>query len=77
MEYASGVVAAPTSPIPPALASGAISKNGTAVEMTLDPSLGSGGSWANKLEAKIIKTNDKTSLFLICNIRKILMVTTK
>ena len=31
MELISGVVAAPTSPIDPALASGAINKNGTAV----------------------------------------------
>jgi hypothetical protein len=66
------VVAAPASPIPPALASGAISKKGTAVDITRDPSVGSGGNWANKRETRIKKPNVKTSLLLIFNIRKIL-----
>jgi len=70
MEYTSGAVAAPVFAIPPALASGAIVKNGTEVVMILDPSEGSDGSCANKSETINVQTNKKTSLFLICRIPK-------
>jgi hypothetical protein len=68
MEYTSGEVAAPTSPIPPDLASGAIVKNGTEVEITLEPSVGSGGNCANKSDITKVQINNKTTLFLICRI---------
>jgi hypothetical protein len=70
MEYSSGEVAAPTSPIPPALASGAIIRKGTEVEITLEPSEGSGGSCAYRSDTTNVQTNNKTNLFLIFRIPK-------
>jgi len=53
-------------------------KKGTEVDITLEPSVGSGGKvWANTPGIEIVKTNAKTSLFLICRILNQLYVSTK